>query len=65
MIASGYETDARVAQVLAEFSAFQHWDNRPLSRSLRQMLLEMDEQTLMSLAVHALQRVVAEERETR
>ncbi|HEX7008418.1 MAG TPA: hypothetical protein VF184_00455 [Phycisphaeraceae bacterium] len=54
-------TDASVARVLAELPPFQRWQNRPLPRQLRQTLHELDQQTLMSLAAHVLQRIVEQD----
>ena len=45
------------ARLLSDLPAYGRWDNRPLNRQLRQLVAELDEQTLMSLTVHAVQRI--------
>lgn len=50
-------TDVSSPHHLSELPAFRHWQHRPLNRQLKQLLSELDDQMLMSLAVHALQRV--------
>ncbi len=57
--------DPAVARLLAELPAFGRWANRPLNRQLKQLLTDMDEQTLMSLSAHALQRVTVGQRPVR
>ncbi len=52
-------TDVTAARLLSDLPAFGRWDNRPLNRQLRQLLAEMDEQTLMSLTAHAVQRITS------
>ena len=50
-------TDVSTARLLSDLPAFHRWQNRPLNRQLKQLLSELDEQMLMSLAAHAVQRV--------
>lgn len=50
--------DARVAGLLADVPAFTTWHNRPLTRQLRQLIGEMDEQMLMSLTAYSLHRLM-------
>lgn len=56
-------TDARVARVLAEVEPFCRWQNRPLPRQMRQMVQELDDQALMSLAALAIRQVMERCRE--
>jgi hypothetical protein len=57
--------DVTVARLLSDLPAFGRWNNRPLPRQIKQMLKEMDEQTLMSLTAHALKRIATGPGETR
>lgn len=50
--------DVRVAHVLADVPAFATWHNRPLSRQLRQLVSDLDEQTLMSLTAFCLHQLI-------
>lgn len=55
---NGHRQDnATAARLLSDLPAYQKWDNRPLNRQLRQLVAELDEQTLMSLTAHAVQRI--------
>ena len=53
------QTDVTVARLLSDLPEFHGWDNRPLPRQFKQMIKEMDEQTLMSLTAHALHRITS------
>jgi len=50
-------SDVTAARLLSDLPAYRRWDNRPLNRQLRQLVAELDEQTLMSLTAHAVQRM--------
>jgi hypothetical protein len=58
-------TDVTAARLLSELPAFGQWDNRPLNRQLKQLLAGMDEQTLMSLTAHAVQRIASGDQRAR
>lgn len=60
---NAHAADAAVAKLLACLPTFRRWSNRPLSPTLKKLLREADEQTLMSLAVHALHRAVKDDPE--
>lgn len=49
--------DTTAVRLLSDLPAFRHWNNRPLNRQLKHLLIGLDEQTLMSLTAHALQQV--------
>lgn len=51
------ENHSTAARLLSDLPAYRRWDNRPLNRQLKQLVAEMDEQTLMSLTAHAVQRM--------
>lgn len=53
--------DARLAQTLAGLPPYRRWENRPLPPQLREMLRELDQQTLMTVAAYTLHRVMAGE----
>ncbi len=53
---SGHAGDATLATLLTCVPAFQRWSNQPLDPALEKLLHEADEQTLLSIAVHALQQ---------
>ena len=50
-------TDVSAARLLSDLPAFRRWESRPLNRQLKQLICELDEQTLMSLTAHAVQRI--------
>ena len=50
-------TDAGAAHLMENLPAFSRWDHRPLNRQLRQLLANLDEQTLMSLTAHAVRQI--------
>lgn len=52
-------TDVTATRLLPDLPAFHRWDQRPLNRQLKQLLAEMDEQTLMSLTAQALQQIAS------
>lgn len=56
-MSAGHLTDARIAVALSHLPWFQRWERRSLSPQHRRMLREMDAQSLMSLAVVALQQL--------
>ncbi len=58
-------TDVSTARLLSDLPAFKHWQHRPLNRQLKQLLTELDEQMLMSLAAHAVDRVTVGPQPTR
>lgn len=49
--------DVSAARLLSDLPAFSRWESRPLNRQLKQLIGELDEQTLMSLAAHAVRRI--------
>ena len=51
------QSNATAARLLSDLPAYQKWDNRPLNRQLKQLVAELDEQTLMSLTAHAVERM--------
>lgn len=53
--------DAVVAKLLAQVPALRQWTNRPLDDHLQGILKHADKQTLMSITVHALSRLVREQ----
>lgn len=52
-------TDVTAARLLSDLPAFSRWDQRPLNRQLKQLLAELDDQTLLSLTAHAVRRIVS------
>ncbi len=50
-------TDVSAARLLSNVPAFNRWENRPLNRQLKQLIAELDEQTLLSLAAHAVKQI--------
>jgi len=52
-----YHSNVTAARLLSDLPAYHRWDNRPLNRQLKQLVAELDEQTLMSLTAHAVQRM--------
>lgn len=61
MIVGHNYVDASVARMLSDLPGFCRWENRPLPRRLRQLLAELDEQTLMSLTAQALKQIATED----
>ncbi len=61
---SGHASDATLATLLTCMPAFQRWANQPLDPKLKKLLNEADEQVLLSIAVHALQRAATIDAET-
>lgn len=51
------KADAAIAKLLQCLPAFRRWTNQPLERQWHKMLSHMDQQTLMSLTVHALRQI--------
>jgi hypothetical protein len=52
-------TEVSAARLLFDMPAFNHWERRPLNRQLKQLIAELDEQTLMSLAAHAVTQITS------
>jgi len=51
------QSNITAARLLSDLPAYQRWDNRPLNRQLKQLVADLDEQTLMSLTAHAVQQM--------
>jgi cell division FtsZ-interacting protein ZapD len=56
---TSHRTDVPAARLLFDLPAYGRWDHRPLNRQLKQLLAELDDQTLMSLTAHAVQRIAS------
>lgn len=52
-------TDVSAARLLSNVPAFNRWENRPLNRQLKQLIAELDEQTLLSLTAHAVKQITS------
>lgn len=52
-------TDVSAARLLSDVPAFNRWEQRPLNRQLKQLIAELDEQTLLSLTVHAVKQITS------
>lgn len=52
-------TDVSAARLLSDVPAFNRWEQRPLNRQLKQLIAELDEQTLLSLTAHAVKQVAS------
>ncbi len=48
--------DAAIARALAQLPVLRQWSNQPLDRHVRRMIDQADMQTLLSIAVTALDR---------
>ena len=49
--------DVSANRLISDLPGFNRWQNRPLNRQLKQLINELDEQTLMSLTAEAVQRI--------
>ena len=54
----GYLADATVAKLLACLPAFESWSDTRLDPSLKKILKEADQQTILSVAAFALRRII-------
>jgi len=52
-------TDVSAARLLSIMPEFNQWEHRPLNRQLKQLIAELDEQTLMSLTAHAVKQITS------
>lgn len=50
-------TDVSAARLLSNMPQFNRWENRPLNRQLKQLIANLDEQTLLSLTAEAVERI--------
>lgn len=59
-MSAGSPTDVAVAKALATLPIFEVWHNAPLDADTRRTLATADQQTLMSIAAHALRLAMRE-----
>lgn len=56
---SSPHTDVSTARLLSNLPAFNQWEQRPLNRQLKQLIAELDDQTLMSLTAQAVRQITS------